>query len=161
MQAIMAFRWAGDKLAIGAGGSFGASSNKGVGEINSFSGAGPATLPLSIVTSPLFSNSCGDDREIDNTPLSAPSSRTPNEHRPETKVQTKQPVACVYLRPHEISLCVCLPEWLGFGCGLADTVHHNALITPSYTMLHLALDRQHSIAVARPHHVIGGFAPPR
>ena len=35
---------------------------------------------------------------------------------------------------------VCLPEWLGFGCGLADTVHHNALITPSYTMLHLALD---------------------
>ena len=57
----------GDKLAIGAAGSFGASSNKGVGEINSFSGAGPATLPLSIATSPHFSNWSGDDRKIDNT----------------------------------------------------------------------------------------------
>src|SRR6516225_9821361 len=66
----------------------------------------------------------------------------------------------MHLRPHEISLCVCLPEWLGFGCGLADTVDHNALITPSYTMLHLALDPQHSIAVVRPHRVIGGFDPP-
>jgi hypothetical protein len=66
MQATRAFRWAGDKLVIGAGGSFGASSNQGVGEINSFSEAGPAALPLSIVTSPLFSS--GDDREIDNTP---------------------------------------------------------------------------------------------
>src|SRR6516165_1343591 len=76
MQATRAFRWAGDKLAIGAGGSFGASSNKGAGEINSFNGAGPATLSLSIVTSPLFSNWSGDDREIDNTPRSAPSSHT-------------------------------------------------------------------------------------
>jgi hypothetical protein len=49
MQAIRAFRWAGDKFAIGAGGSFGASSNKGVGEINSFSEAGPAELPLSML----------------------------------------------------------------------------------------------------------------
>src|SRR5215471_18291392 len=77
MQATRAFRWAGDKLAIGAGGSFGASTNKGAGEINSFNGAGPATLFLSIVTPPLFSNWSGDDREIDNTPCSAPSSQTP------------------------------------------------------------------------------------
>src|SRR5262252_7723319 len=55
MQATRAFRLASDKLPIGAGGSFGASSNKGVGEINSFSEAGPAALPLSIVMSPPFS----------------------------------------------------------------------------------------------------------
>jgi hypothetical protein len=93
MQAIMAFRWAGDKLAIGAGGSFGASSNKGVGEINSFSGAGPATLPLSIVTSPHVSNWSGDDREIDYTPRSAPSSQT-------------QPFAC-YVFPKQKVLAIC------------------------------------------------------
>jgi hypothetical protein len=178
MQATRAFRWAGDKLAIGAGGSFGASSNKGAEEINSFNGAGPATLFLSIVTSPLFPNWSGDDREIDNTSRAAPSSQTQsfacyvfpkqevlaillgrNKHRPGDKIKTKQPIACVHLRPHELSLCVCLPEWLGFGCGLADTVHHNALITPSCTMLHLALGPQHSIAVERPHYVIGGFDP--
>jgi hypothetical protein len=67
MQATRAFRLAGDKLAIGAGCSFGASSNKGVGEINSFGEAGPAALPFSIVMSPPFSNWSGYDREIDNT----------------------------------------------------------------------------------------------
>jgi hypothetical protein len=92
MQAIRAFRWAGDKLAIGAGGSFGASSNKGVGEINSFSGAGPAALPLSIVTSPLFSNWSGDDREIDNTLCSAPSSET-------------QPLACYVFPTKVLAIC--------------------------------------------------------
>src|SRR5215470_19202185 len=87
MQATRAFRWAGDKLAIGAGGSFGASSNKGAEEINSFNGAGPATLFLSIVTSPLFSNWSGDDREIDNTSRAAPSPQT-------------QPLAC-YVFPKQ------------------------------------------------------------
>jgi hypothetical protein len=139
MQATRAFHWAGDKLAIGAGGSFGASSNKGVGEINSFSGAGPATLPLSIVTSPLFSNWSGDD------PHAAFCTKLTEAT---VRLQMKQPIACVHVRPHGISLCVCLPEWLGVGCGLTDTVHHNALITPSYTMLHLALDPQHSMTVA-------------
>src|SRR5215471_14884605 len=111
MQATRAFRWAGDKLAIGAGGSFGASSNKGAGEINSFNGAGPATLSLSIVTSPLFSS--GEDREIDNTPQAHRRNRSPatyslnesasnlpgstrNKHRPSRQSRSRLR-ACIFV----------------------------------------------------------------
>src|SRR5262245_44654003 len=43
-QATRAFRLAGDRIAIGAGGSLGASSNKRAGEISSFWEAGPTAL---------------------------------------------------------------------------------------------------------------------
>src|SRR5215813_12424482 len=48
-QATRAFRLAGDRIAIGAGGSLGASSNKRAGEISLFWEAGPTALSRSAV----------------------------------------------------------------------------------------------------------------
>src|SRR5262245_65548158 len=48
-QATRAFRLAGDRIAIGARGSLGASSNKRAGEISLFWEAGPTEVTRSVV----------------------------------------------------------------------------------------------------------------
>src|SRR5262249_5394101 len=48
-QATRAFRLAGDRIAIGARGSLGASSNKRAGEISLFWEAGPTAVSRSVV----------------------------------------------------------------------------------------------------------------